>query len=238
MGVEPLAAMFVLGAAGGLHCLGMCGGIAAALAGTTAGSRPTAILLGYNIGRIATYTVAGMIVGSLGSTIAYASLFLQPQRAMYVLMSLALVVSGLHLAEMTRLLGFAERAGSALWRHVQPLTHGLLPASTPLRGLAAGAVWGWIPCGLVYSALVPAMASGSPVRGAAMMMAFGAGTLPSLLASGLFAARLARWRQGRHARAVLGLIVASLGVLGLLHMMHASGLIEQAIAVCFGSRQP
>lgn len=254
-----LGAMFLLGLAGGVHCVGMCGGIvtAIALAPATSSSnaaasssvpasprpvipirasaparRPT-ILLAYNAGRIGTYAFAGALVGMLGSLTLYANALLPVQRAMYVAVSLMLVLTGLHLAGVTRVLAFAESAGAVLWRRLQPLTRGFLPATTPSRAVAAGALWGWVPCGLVYSALLPALASGDPARGAAMMAAFGAGTLPWLLAGGALAGRLARWRATPRGRQVLGAAIALLGSVGLAHMAHASGAIEHVLAICF-----
>lgn len=244
-----LGAMFLLGLAGGVHCVGMCGGIVTALASAAPApavaprrviriepARPPrrlAILLGYNAGRIGTYAIAGALVGALGSLTLYANALLPVQRTLYVAVSLMLVLTGLYIAGVTRVLGVVEQAGGVLWRRVQPFTRGFLPASTPSRAVAAGALWGWVPCGLVYSALLPALASGNPAKGAAMMAAFGAGTLPWLIAGGALVARLARWRTTPFGRRMLGGAIAVLGAAGLAHMAHATGAIEHVLALCF-----
>ena len=128
-----------------------------------------------------------------------------------------LVLMGLHLAGAGRLLARLEALGAPLWRCLQPLAARLLPARTPAQSYAAGLVWGWLPCGMVYAALAGAMFAGSAARGALAMTAFGLGTLPFLLAAGWLAARLRAWRIG------VGGAVLGFGTYGLA---HAGGLGE------------
>ena len=78
-----------------------------------------------------------------------------------------------------------------------------------------GLLWGWLPCGLVYSALVTALASGSAASGALMMLAFGLGTLPNLLLAGLLAARLKAYAAKPAVRLIAGLVVLGFGLRGL-----------------------
>ena len=134
----------------------------------------------------------------------------------YWLANLMLVALGLYLMGAWSGLARLEQAGSVVWRRVQPLMRPLLPMDTMPKALALGALWGWVPCGMVYSVLLAAMLTGSPWSGAAVMLAFGLGTLPALLAIGMAGARLRSWVKARGVRVTCGLIVLAFGVLGLI----------------------
>ena len=127
-----------------------------------------------------------------------------------------LIALGLYLAGIWGMVRRIERVGSMLWQRIQPLAQGLLPVTTPARALLLGALWGWLPCGLVYSVLVSALASGNAQSGALIMLAFGLGTLPNLLALGLFWENIRRWTQSPQVRMIAGLLVAGFGVYGLI----------------------
>lgn len=208
-----LLSAFVVGLLGGVHCAGMCGGIAGALSmGLPPAASRWPILIAYNIGRIASYTLAGAIMGALGF---YFSGLLPVQTAQRLLLSMAglfLILMGLYLAGWSRLLARLERAGGVLWRRIEPLGRGLLPARNPGAALLLGILWGWLPCGLVYSALVWTVSSGSALQGASLMLAFGLGTLPNLLLMGFAAAQLGRWLRQPAVRMTAGVLVMVFGV--------------------------
>jgi hypothetical protein len=213
-------AMLAAGLASGLHCVGMCGGIVAAFdfdrvipirAKTNWHRR-----LAFNLGRISTYAAAGAVAGLVGGA-AYAAGALPAQTVLYVAANIMLVLMGLHLAGAGRVLGRIEALGAPLWRRLQPLAARLLPARTLPQSYAAGLVWGWLPCGMVYAALAGAMLAGSAAHGALAMAAFGLGTLPFLLAAGWLASRLRAWRIA------VGGAVLGFGTYGLA---HAGGLGE------------
>ena len=206
-------ALFLVGLLGGTHCIGMCGGIVGALSlGAT--SRPS-LHLAYNAGRILSYGVAGAIAGALGGASLALAEQLPVRVMLFVLANLMLVALGLYLMGVTRALAFSERFGAKLWRHLQPLTRRYLPARTMAQAFPLGLLWGWLPCGLVYSALVTALASGSAARGAALMLAFGLGTLPNLLLAGLLAVRLKAYAAKPAVRLAAGLLVLCFGLWGL-----------------------
>ena len=216
-------ALFLIGLLGGTHCIGMCGGIVGALS-MGAGSRPS-LHLAYNTGRIVSYGVAGAIAGALGGASLALSGQLPVRIVLFVLANLMLVALGLYLMGATRALAFTERFGQKLWRHVQPLSKCFLPARSIAQAFPLGLVWGWLPCGLVYSALVTALTSGSALRGAGMMLAFGAGTLPNLLLAGLLAVRLNEYVAKPVVRMSAGLLVLAFGLWGLFAAIR---LIVQA----------
>ena len=215
-----LAAMLAAGLASGLHCAGMCGGIVAAFDSnrviTIRAKTDWHRRLAFNLGRISTYAAAGAAAGLLGGA-AYAVSALPAQTVLYVAANVMLVLMGLHLAGAGRVLGRLEALGAPLWRRLRPLAARLLPGRTPTQAYAAGLVWGWLPCGMVYAALAGAMLAGSAARGALAMAAFGLGTLPFLLAAGWLAARLRAWRVA------VGGAVLGFGTYGLA---HAGGLGE------------
>jgi sulfite exporter TauE/SafE len=128
-----------------------------------------------------------------------------------------LVALGLYLLGVSRYLDVFERAGRVLWRRIQPAASALFPIRTTARGYAVGLLWGLLPCGLVYSVLVTALVSGSAARGALAMLAFGAGTLPSLLAAGTVLPALARTRGGQAVRRIAGGIIVAFGLVGLAY---------------------
>ena len=208
-----LLSAFVVGLLGGVHCVGMCGGIVGALSFGLPAERNLPILLAYNIGRIGSYTLAGALMGALGF---YFSGLLPVQTAQRLLLSFAglfLILMGLYLAGWWNALSRVERAGGVLWRRLEPLGRGLLPVRSVRHGLLLGLLWGWLPCGLVYSALVWTVSAGGALEGAMLMLAFGLGTLPNLLLMGVAAAQLKRWVRRPEVRTIAGTLVIIFGVL-------------------------
>ena len=194
-----LVAMFATGLVSGVHCIGMCGGIVAVFgahraipirAAPAARGSEIARQLAFNSGRVTSYAAGGALAGAAGGAVITLAGALPAQAALYVLANLMLVLVGLYLAGAMRLLGWLEQLGAPLWRLVQPFAARMLAARALPQAFAAGLAWGWLPCGLVYGAFAAAALAGSPAAGAAAMLAFGLGTLPTLLASGLAAAHL------------------------------------------------
>ena len=206
-------ALFIVGLLGGTHCIGMCGGIVGALS-MGSGARPS-LHLAYNAGRIFSYVLAGALAGSLGGASLVLSDQLPVRLVLYVLANLMLVALGLYLMGVTQALAFSERAGQSLWRRVQPLSRRFLPVRSAAQAFPLGLLWGWLPCGLVYSALVTALSSGSALNGAGLMLAFGLGTLPNLLLAGLLAVRLKEFTSRPLVRFISGLAVLLFGGWGL-----------------------
>lgn len=214
-----LVAAFLVGLLGGGHCAGMCGGIVGAVTMSLPGSKPkTGYLLAYNAGRIASYSIIGLFAGAIGASSFFLDHVLPIEQALYALASLMLVLLGLYLAGIWRGIVVLEAAGNRIWRHIQPLSKRFLPVQTLPQAFILGTLWGWLPCGLVYSVVVAALATGSPWRGGALMLAFGLGTLPALLAMGMAAVRLKARLQNPRVRLVSGLLVLGFGLAGLLQL--------------------
>jgi sulfite exporter TauE/SafE len=211
-------ALFLIGLLGGTHCIGMCGGIVSAL--SMGGPSGFVLHLAYNSGRIVSYAAAGAIAGALGGLSLTLSGQLPVRITLYLLANLMLVALGLYLIGITQTLAFTERFGKKLWVHLQPLSKRYLPARTVAQAFPLGLLWGWLPCGLVYSALATALTSGSALHGAGMMLAFGLGTLPNLLLAGLLAVRLKAYAALPLVRWAAGLLVLGFGVWGLLGVLR------------------
>lgn len=209
--------LFLIGLLGGTHCIGMCGGIVGAL--SMGGASRVSLHLAYNLGRIASYAGAGAIVGAIGGTGLALAGQLPVRIGFFIAANLMLVALGLYLMGATRVLAFTERLGQVLWWRLQPLSRRFLPARTAAQALPLGLVWGWLPCGLVYSALVTALTSGSAIRGAGLMLAFGFGTLPNLLLAGLLAGRLNAFVTKPVVRVLAGTLILAFGLRGLFQAL-------------------
>jgi sulfite exporter TauE/SafE len=205
----PLA-LLVTGFLSGVHCVGMCGGIVCAFSANGGGLRRQ---LAFNFGRITSYAAAGAAAGLVGSAGAWAAGAAPAQAARYA----------------GRLLAGIEALGAPLWRRLQPLAARLLPAQRPSQAYAAGLVWGWLPCGLVYGALAAAAFAGGPAAGALAMLAFGLGTLPNLLAAGLAAARLRAFTARRAVRLAAGALVFGFGAVGLAQAAGLAGGLRNSL---------
>lgn len=202
---------------GGVHCVGMCGGIVAATSLTGGRRQPIHILLAYNAGRIGSYAMAGFLAGGLGAWLS--SGWLLGQQILYGLAQTMLILVGLYLAGLSRFVVRLERLGGGLWQKIQPWLKHLLPVRTPVQAGLAGALWGWLPCGLVYSVLISALASASALNGATLMLAFGLGTLPNLFLMGLAAQRVRAWFSRSVVRRFAGLTVVAMGGWGFYRLL-------------------
>ena len=229
-------AVFLIGLLGGVHCAGMCGGIVSALSlqmpdKSGSGGAPWVIHLAYNLGRIGSYALAGAVMGALGSIGLLLNNALPVQLTLYVAANLMMIALGLYLTGITRVLAFTERAGQWLWRRIQPATGRFLPVRGSAQAFPLGLLWGWLPCGLVYSVLAMALLTGSASRGAMTLLAFGLGTLPNLMLAGLLLARFRNAIQGRALRLASGLLVLGFGVYGLANAATLGGKLWQGV-VC------
>lgn len=211
-----LLALFVVGLLSGVHCIGMCGGLVAAIASQLPGTRPGwPYLLLLNAGRLTSYTMVGAVAGSLGGVSHLLADTLPLQQGLALLAHGVVILLGLHLAGLTHWILLLERPGQAIWRRLQPFFQRQLPIRSPTSAYMAGLFWGWLPCGLVYSAAITAMSSGSSLAGAASMLAFGLGTLANLLLAGFAARQVLQLLQQRRVRQGAGAVIVLLGLIGI-----------------------
>ncbi|UCC56923.1 MAG: sulfite exporter TauE/SafE family protein [Gammaproteobacteria bacterium] len=234
-----LPAAFIVGLLGGVHCIGMCGGIVAALTGSVdSGIRASrgrflVTLLAYNTGRIFSYTLAGVFLGLLGQQVD----LLEPLTGFpvaRVFSGVFMLLLGVYLAGWWPALRWLEQAGTHIWKRIEPLGRRYLPIRHSGQALILGMLWGWLPCGMVYAVLALALASGSTLNGGLTMLAFGLGTLPLMLAMGVAFSTLARRLQGRIIRALAGITVMLFGIYTLVmvpadHRPHGEHGLHQHV---------
>ena len=225
-------AAFLAGLLGSVHCVGMCGGISGALTmglpATVRQSYPRLFpyLLAYNSGRIMSYVTAGALMGALGAQLGGG---LAPHSAVNVgrvISGVFMLALGVYIAGWWNALAGLEQRGGRLWRHIEPLGRGLLPPRGPVQALGLGLVWGWLPCGLVYSALAWSLAAGGALQGGGIMLAFGLGTLPTLIAMGSAARWLREVTRMQRVRQVAGALILAFG----LYMLLAPGAHQHPTA--------
>lgn len=212
-----LVSAFLMGLLGSTHCVAMCGGVAGVLHGglTTLGrKKPEGRMLltgAYNGGRVLSYAVAGGLAGGVG---AITERIHGAQIGLRIFAGLLMVGVGLYLAGWRRF-AVIERVGAPIWRFIEPTARRLLPVRSPLAALGLGALWGFMPCGLVYGALGLAIGTGSALSGSATMLAFGVGTLPMLFAMSIAAEKISELARRPWVRRSAGLAVIVFGVVNL-----------------------
>lgn len=212
-------AAFLVGLLGGIHCLGMCGGIVSALTFSLPATQRNSLgnllpmLLAYNTGRISGYVLAGGLAGGLGAAFLSFAGLENLRHFLQIFAALFMIALGLYLAGIWMGVARIENTGRRLWRHVEPMGRRFMPLDSPGKALPLGFIWGWLPCGLVYSVLIWSLSAASITEGALLMLAFGLGTLPNLLLMGAAAAKLAKFTRNPLVKRIAGLLVVTLGLL-------------------------
>ena len=205
-----LLTLFLLGFFGGGHCVGMCGGLSSAIAlQLPPGLNRAGLIVLLNLGRISSYVFIGLLVGAIGQIGISLDQTRWLQNGLYLSANLLLLFLGLYLAGISSLATRIESIGRPVWKRLNPLLNRLLPIQSVPACFGVGMLWGWLPCGLVYSASLYALGSGNALEGGLYMLAFALGTLPNLLAMGLFAAQLKNFLQRKTVRLAAGLLVVA-----------------------------
>lgn len=203
---------FLIGLAGGVHCIGMCGGIASAFTfAIPKNASQLPYIFAYNIGRILSYTAAGALTGYVGSIISTNTSIEFP--IFQVVSIIFMVLLALYISDWYKGLSALERMGGHLWRYISPISKKLIPFKNPFYTIAYGMVWGWLPCGLVYSMLSWSLASESIYEGATMMLFFGLGTIPAVMATSLGASFLLPIFQHHHTRKFIALLLLAFSLI-------------------------
>lgn len=230
------AAAFLVGLTGSVHCASMCGPLLGIVCGsrekTASGTVRLISASAYHAGRIASYAIGGALAGSLGSVSLLLRAGPAAQHVVLFATSAVLLVLAAYVAGWSALARGIEAAGSVVWRRIEPYSRRFLPADTPGRAFALGLAWGWLPCGMVYAALVAALTTADPLRGSLLMAAFGAGTLPSFVAVSASRNLFARAAKSRLARAIVAGVIGAAGVVGIV---RAAQPIVHDYDLCIGT---
>jgi len=210
--IDPVfVSAFLMGLIGSGHCIAMCGGIASSLQLASNKRQTWLHSLAYNSGRALSYMLAGALVAGISSQFATQnsafSLFLS------FLAGIFMLLVGVYIMRLAATLQWLEKLGKTLiWQHLIKLNKYLMPIDSPFKALGYGALWGWLPCGLVYSALTWAMTSGSAINGALVMLAFALGTFPAMITLGMAAQKLNTLFNHPWTRITLGSVIIWYGI--------------------------
>jgi sulfite exporter TauE/SafE len=210
--IEPLSYLsaFFIGLLGTSHCLVMCGGISSALSMSTTNNRRLPKLLLFNGGRLISYGIAGFIVSSIGIWLSLTHI-----NTALILRSISgvlLIFMGLYVARWWAGLTYLEKGGQLLWKILQPLTKKMLPIKHYYQALCLGLLWGWLPCGLIYSTLSWVSTQPSSFSGALTMMSFGLGTLPGMMTLGALSIHIQTFIKNKHVRSISALLLITYGL--------------------------
>lgn len=212
MNSTDLGAAVLLGLAGSGHCLGMCGGIAIALRPDPDAHR--LLPVAYHVGRVISYALLGAVIGGVAGAVQLAAWTI----GLRFLAGALLVAMGLHVLNIWRGIDQLERLGGLLWRRIAPMTRVLMPPRHLSQGLILGGLWGFMPCGLIYSALGwSAATGGSAANSGLLMLLFGLGTVPSMLGTTLAGQRAERILRDRRLKVVIGVSLMAAGTWTLIH---------------------
>jgi len=217
--ITSVFAAFMIGILGAGHCIAMCGGISGAIAhANTKSSSQTASLapLFYNLGRITSYTLIGAIVGytaqiGLSFGAGYDLLVI-----LRFVSGITLILIGLYIAQLNSAILQLEKVGRLVWRYIQPIARQFMPLKTPYHAFPLGFLWGWLPCGLVYSALTLALSTGSAFESALTMFAFGLGTFPIMFLVGSLSSKFNGLIRDSRFKTISGLLLVLFG----LHVIY------------------
>ncbi|WP_193049661.1 sulfite exporter TauE/SafE family protein [Pseudoalteromonas undina] len=210
--IDPIfVSAFLMGLIGSGHCIAMCGGIASSLQLASNKRQTWLYSLAYNIGRALSYMLAGALVAGISSQFATQNsafaLFLSFLAGVFMLLV------GVYIMRLAATLQWLEKLGKTLiWQHLIKLNKYLMPIDSPLKALGYGALWGWLPCGLVYSALTWAMTSGTAINGTLVMLAFALGTFPAMITLGVAAQKLNTLFNHPWTRIILGSVIIWYGI--------------------------
>ena len=219
--MDILVSVFLMGLLGGVHCLGMCGGVVAMLTvgldpETRSNPKKVALFhLNYNIGRILSYILMGLVFGMLGAILSQTLQMNLFDKALRIFSGVLMIMVGLYIANWSSGIQILEKIGAKFWAILQPFSKRFLPIKDLKGAFFTGLLWGGIPCGLVYSALSFAIVSGSAAQGGLIMLAFGLGTLPSLLIMASLSTQLTHWIKKPWVRKTSGLFIIGLGIAAL-----------------------
>lgn len=244
MALSLLVSAWLVGALGGVHCASMCGGFIAALGARDASGRAktTAILpsativrrqLAYQVARLGSYAMLGAAFGGAGAASMDALAWVPLQRLIYLAANVLLLLLGVGMLVRARPLSWLQRAGAKVFALLLPVTGPLLRLRGAPGRLALGLVWGFMPCAMVYSVLPLALFAGGPWQGAAVMLAFGAGTLPNVMAAAVLLGRVRHRFDGRAIRCAAAALLAAFALVGGYRALWAADALAQG-PFCLG----
>ncbi len=218
--LSQILSAFIIGLLGGSHCVVMCGGIVSAISLPSSNTSPFVRSLFYNLGRISSYTFIGALFGGIGYALGFLGDIKTIQLGLSLFSAIILILMGLYITGWLNWLVKIELLGKRIWQKIEPLGRRWIPIEHHHQAYLVGAIWGWLPCGLVYSVLIWSLSAGSAINGALLMLAFGLGTLPNLLAMGWFSQTLTGLLHKQWVKQVAGLVIIAFALVQLVNVIN------------------
>jgi sulfite exporter TauE/SafE len=225
---------FIMGLVSSLHCIGMCGSIIGTLTLSLSPEirHKKSLLLpfvfNYNVGRIVSYTIAGALAGIIQSIATMQMGEIHGHRLLQILSATIMAGSGLYIAGWFPRFAYIEKAGMHFWRKIEPFGRKLIPVKTRTQAYLFGMVWGWLPCGLVYTALALSATAGDVGKSALTMLSFGLGTLPAVMGVGIMTGILTRLSRMQRFKQAIGLFMIVLALLAALPWLNPMAIINHS----------
>jgi uncharacterized protein len=222
---------FAMGLATSLHCVGMCGSIIGTLTLSLSPEvrnnkrRLIPFVFNYNFGRITSYTLAGAIAGVVESFIPAPVTEINGYRVLQILSAIIMASAGFYIAGWLPRFAYIEKAGTHFWKIIEPFGRKLIPVKGHIQAFLFGMVWGWLPCGLVYTALALALTTGDVTKSALTMLSFGLGTLPAVMGVGIMTSVLTRLSKMHRFKEVVGLFMIALALFAAIPWLNPMAIL-------------
>lgn len=222
---------FLMGLASSLHCIGMCGSIIGTLTLSLSPEirnnkkRLLPFVFNYNFGRVTSYTVAGALAGFASSVVTLPIPGFDGHRVLQIVSALIMTGAGLYIAGWFPRFAYIEKLGMNFWKIIEPFGRKLIPIKTHTRAYLFGLVWGWLPCGLIYSALALSATTGNPQQSALTMLFFGLGTLPAVMGVGIMTGIFKKLASMQRFKQAIGLFMITLALLAAMPWLNPMALI-------------
>ncbi len=217
---------FVMGIFSSLHCIGMCGSIVGMLTFSLDSrirenkKRLLPYVLSYNFGRICSYVVAGLMVGTLQYVFRLPILNIDGYRVLQSFASAFMISAGFYIAGWFPKFAYIEKIGAQLWTYLEPIGRKLIPVRSLNKAFLFGTIWGWLPCGLVYTALALSATAGDFYKSGITMLAFGLGTLPAVMGVGIITNALSRISRMQKMKSLIGIFFISMAILSAFPQIY------------------
>ncbi|MGR8929279.1 MAG: sulfite exporter TauE/SafE family protein [Gammaproteobacteria bacterium] len=219
-------AAFIIGLFSSLHCIGMCGSIIGTLTYSLSPDLRSnrrilfSIVMSYNLGRITSYAMAGAIVGTLHAFLSLPFTQGQAHRIIQIASAIIMTGAGLYIGGWFPRFAYIEKIGSRFWTLIEPFGRKLIPVKTRMQAFLFGMVWGWLPCGLIYTALALAATTGDVLHSAMAMLSFGLGTLPAVVGVGIMTSMLAKLSRVQHFKRAVGILLIVFALLAAFPWLY------------------
>lgn len=219
---SPIFIAFFIGLFSSLHCVTMCGSIIGTLSYSLKPeirqdkAKMISFIFSYNLGRILSYMLAGFIIGSIESVLTLPLGAEHGHKLLQVISAFIITGAGFYIAGWFPSFAYIEKTGSFFWKTIEPYGRKLIPVSSLQQAILFGMVWGWIPCGLVYTAVALAATSGDITISTLTMLSFGLGTLPAVMGSGIVSSFITRLTSLQKTKQVVGMLLVLVAIYSLL----------------------